>query len=170
MAADKKPVVKAEGAPASTPVKAKREKKVYDLPGQTKETPVETDPLRMFYSSLLEQRPESEMAEKWCLQHGLIDKARVEEVAKKYARKQAKAEAKARVKKAAGATKKATAGNAKAAETKKRKAPAKAADKPKKAKAAQKPKPKKKPAPKPAESDSSDSDDDVPLASRMMQK
>src|SRR4051812_15546478 len=31
------------------------------------------DPFRMFYESLYKQNPSSEMAEKWCLQHGILD-------------------------------------------------------------------------------------------------
>lgn len=30
------------------------------------------DPLRKFYTSLLKQRPESEMARRWCAMHGLL--------------------------------------------------------------------------------------------------
>ncbi|KAK2076270.1 hypothetical protein QBZ16_001202 [Prototheca wickerhamii] len=47
-------------------------KKEYALPGQTRDTPEEGDPLRKFYTSLLEQRPESEMARKWCVMNGLL--------------------------------------------------------------------------------------------------
>jgi hypothetical protein len=39
--------------------------------GQTKPTPPESDALRKFYTSLLKQNPNSEMAKKWCLEHGL---------------------------------------------------------------------------------------------------
>ena len=34
--------------------------------------PPQGDPLRKFYTSLLEQRPESEMARKWCVMNGLL--------------------------------------------------------------------------------------------------
>ena len=37
------------------------------LPGQTKATPDESDPLRIFYESLYKQRPGSKMAEEYCL-------------------------------------------------------------------------------------------------------
>ena len=72
--------------------KVKRERKTYELPGQTKETPIEvtyrpesnggpwllrllpgplsllhmqTDSLRKFYTSLHEQKPGSIMAQRW---------------------------------------------------------------------------------------------------------
>jgi hypothetical protein len=44
----------------------------YFLPGQKYKTPMETDGLRKFYTSLLQQNPKSEMAKKWCLEHGLL--------------------------------------------------------------------------------------------------
>ena len=48
--------------------------KKYNFPliGQTKATPEENDPLRKFYTSLLKQKPNSEMAIKWCTEHGLM--------------------------------------------------------------------------------------------------
>ena len=48
-------------------------RKAYALPGQTRDPPDEGDPLRKFYVSLLEQRPGSAMARKWCMQVGLLD-------------------------------------------------------------------------------------------------
>ncbi|GAB4813504.1 hypothetical protein N2152v2_000550 [Parachlorella kessleri] len=59
-------------APKKGTTKPPRVKKEYDLPGQTRDTPPENEPLRKFYTSLLEQRPDSEMAMKWCVQHGLL--------------------------------------------------------------------------------------------------
>lgn len=50
----------------------KRVRKVFDKPGQTRETPPEEDPQRRFYTSLLEQNPKSEMAQKWCVMNGLL--------------------------------------------------------------------------------------------------
>eukprot|EP01006_Ploeotia_vitrea_P056123 TRINITY_DN68070_c0_g1_i1.p2 TRINITY_DN68070_c0_g1~~TRINITY_DN68070_c0_g1_i1.p2 ORF type:complete len:232 (-),score=76.83 TRINITY_DN68070_c0_g1_i1:149-844(-) len=41
--------------------KAKRERKVYDMPGQRRDTPDELDVVRLFYESLLRQKPESPM-------------------------------------------------------------------------------------------------------------
>mmetsp|Transcript_4720 Transcript_4720/g.8574 ORF Transcript_4720/g.8574 Transcript_4720/m.8574 type:complete len:355 (-) Transcript_4720:545-1609(-) len=46
--------------------------KKFGMPGQTKETPPENDSLRKFYISLLSQKPNSDMAKKWCLQYGLL--------------------------------------------------------------------------------------------------
>ena len=40
--------------------------------GQKRDTPDETDSLRKFYSSLRLQKPESEMAEMWLMEHGLL--------------------------------------------------------------------------------------------------
>lgn len=40
--------------------------------GQIKETPLETDGLRLFYTSLLKQNKNSAMAIKWCKEHGLF--------------------------------------------------------------------------------------------------
>jgi len=37
-----------------------------------KEAPSKDDPLRKFYTSLLKERPSSEMAQKWCGERGLI--------------------------------------------------------------------------------------------------
>eukprot|EP01024_Parvocaulis_polyphysoides_P017712 TRINITY_DN17818_c1_g1_i2.p2 TRINITY_DN17818_c1_g1~~TRINITY_DN17818_c1_g1_i2.p2 ORF type:complete len:187 (+),score=36.32 TRINITY_DN17818_c1_g1_i2:172-732(+) len=50
----------------------------YDLPGQTKETPSENNPERVFYTTCLEQRPESHMSKKWCLTHGLLPEDQIE--------------------------------------------------------------------------------------------
>jgi hypothetical protein len=44
----------------------------FDLPGQTKATPEENDPLRIFYESLYRQKPTSKMAETYCLEHGIM--------------------------------------------------------------------------------------------------
>ncbi|GIL52455.1 hypothetical protein Vafri_8332 [Volvox africanus] len=74
------------GKAAAAPKKVKeegkqpREKKEYDMPGQTREPPPETDSLRKFYTSLLEQRPESELAKKWCLTHGLLPREEAEDL------------------------------------------------------------------------------------------
>ncbi|PUZ41911.1 hypothetical protein GQ55_9G541400 [Panicum hallii var. hallii] len=42
--------------------KVKKERKVYELPGQKHDPPTERDPLRIFYESLYEQIPTSDMA------------------------------------------------------------------------------------------------------------
>ena len=41
-------------------------------PGQKYATPPETDSLRIFYTSLLKQRPDSDMALKWCVERGIL--------------------------------------------------------------------------------------------------
>ncbi|KAG2691870.1 hypothetical protein I3760_08G026000 [Carya illinoinensis] len=67
--------VKPKTASASASASAKstktttkvREKKVYTLPGQKYDPPEEREPLRIFYESLSQQIPTSEMAEFWKL-------------------------------------------------------------------------------------------------------
>ncbi|KAI3863608.1 hypothetical protein MKX03_031659 [Papaver bracteatum] len=59
-------------------------KKVYDLPGQKRDPPEERDPLRIFYESLYEQRPDSEMAALWMMECGLFP---VDEAKKVYEQK-----------------------------------------------------------------------------------
>jgi hypothetical protein len=46
--------------------------------GQKKPTPPKGDPLRTFYTSLLMQKKDSEMALKWCLEHGLLGPKKAE--------------------------------------------------------------------------------------------
>ncbi|CAD5183808.1 unnamed protein product [Musa acuminata subsp. malaccensis] len=65
--------------------RVKAQKKVYSLPGQKYDIPEEREPLRMFYESLLEQIPSSEMAESWMMEHGLLSPERAK---KAYERKQ----------------------------------------------------------------------------------
>ena len=45
----------------------------YELLGQKRDTPDESDPLRKFYESLRKQNPKSAMAEVWLLEHGLLE-------------------------------------------------------------------------------------------------
>lgn len=71
----------------ATPTK-KREKKVFSLPGQKYDVPEEREPLRIFYESLSEQIPTSEMAEFWLMEHGMLSPERAK---KAYERKQRKA-------------------------------------------------------------------------------
>lgn len=71
----------------ATPVKKKREKKVYSLIGQKFDPPEEREPLRIFYESLSKQIPTSEMAEFWLMEHGLLSPERAK---KAYERKQRK--------------------------------------------------------------------------------
>ena len=43
------------------------------MPGQKHATPEDGDSLRIFYETLRQQRPESKLAEKWILEHGLCE-------------------------------------------------------------------------------------------------
>eukprot|EP00249_Psilotum_nudum_P018500 c26838_g2_i2 orf=2-1024(-) len=61
---EKKKSVKEEGE--------RKERKVYDLPGQKHDPPEERDPLRIFYETLYQQKAGSEMAEVWMMEHGLL--------------------------------------------------------------------------------------------------
>lgn len=56
------------------PKKIITKKNIYPKLGQTKITPPESDALRKFYTSLLKQNNKSEMAIKWCTEHGLMPK------------------------------------------------------------------------------------------------
>lgn len=103
--------------------------------GQKRDTPDETDSLRKFYSSLRVQKPESEMAEMWLMEHGLLP----EEEQKKAYKKML-----ARKGKSAPAKRPASASKPRPPSAKKPKT-----EKPKKAVAV----------------DDDDSDDDAPLAS-----
>ncbi|KAK1262013.1 hypothetical protein QJS04_geneDACA001119 [Acorus gramineus] len=69
--------------------KKKKEKKVYDLPGQKHEAPNERDPLRIFYESLYKQIPNSEMAAFWLMEWGLLS---FDEAKKVYEKKIGKAQ------------------------------------------------------------------------------
>ena len=42
------------------------------MPGQTMETPDETDPLRKFYVSTFAQKPSSDMAQEWLVKRGYV--------------------------------------------------------------------------------------------------
>ncbi|KAL9225766.1 hypothetical protein vseg_001654 [Gypsophila vaccaria] len=66
----------------------KRPKKVYDLPGQKRDPPEERDPLRIFYETLYQQKPSSELAAVWMMESGLLP---VEEAKKVYEKKMKKA-------------------------------------------------------------------------------
>ena len=57
----------------------------FDMPGQTKAldpNAADTDALTLFYESLHKQRPESEMAQRWLLQHGLLPEDEAAKLAK----------------------------------------------------------------------------------------
>ncbi|KAI5669282.1 hypothetical protein M9H77_19135 [Catharanthus roseus] len=65
-----------------------REKKVFSLPGQKYDVPEEREPLRIFYESLSQQIPSSEMAEFWMMEHGLLSPERAKKAFEKKQRKQ----------------------------------------------------------------------------------
>lgn len=58
--------VNAEPKKKSDSAKVTKPKVQYDMPGQTQPTPNKGEPLARFYISLREQRPDSEIANKWC--------------------------------------------------------------------------------------------------------
>ncbi|CAH9096981.1 unnamed protein product [Cuscuta epithymum] len=68
----------------------KKEKKVYDLPGQKRDPPEEGDPLRIFYESLYKQLPESDMATIWMMESGLLPKEKAAQVFEKRQKKSIK--------------------------------------------------------------------------------
>ena len=70
--AKKKKKKKPAGASKKADTKPKTERKVYDLAGQKRDSPDATDSLRKFYLSLRSQKPESDMAEVWLMEHGLL--------------------------------------------------------------------------------------------------
>jgi len=59
---------------------ARKPKKVYELPGQKKDTPHELDGGRIFYESLRKQIPTSMMAEEYLIRHGLLPKEEAEKI------------------------------------------------------------------------------------------
>lgn len=54
-----------------------------DKPGQKFNRPLKNDPLLRFYKSLYMQRPDSEMASKWLLEHGVFSRAKAEQLTAK---------------------------------------------------------------------------------------
>ncbi|XP_050364678.1 uncharacterized protein LOC126783280 [Argentina anserina] len=65
-----------------------RVKKVFSLAGQKYDPPEEREPLRIFYESLSQQIPSSEMAEFWMMEHGLLSPERSRKAFEKKQRKQ----------------------------------------------------------------------------------
>ncbi|GAA0141439.1 hypothetical protein LIER_02581 [Lithospermum erythrorhizon] len=86
---DKEDVKKKKGGKEAEVATVKKEKKVYDLPGQKRDPPEERDSLRIFYESLYEQVPTSEMAAVWMMESGLLPR---DKAAKVFERKQKKAQ------------------------------------------------------------------------------
>ncbi|EOA38247.1 hypothetical protein CARUB_v10009729mg [Capsella rubella] len=70
--------------------KKKRERKVYDLPGQKRPQPEERDPLRIFYESLYKQIPTSDMAQIWLMESGLLPAEKAKKVLEKKLQKAGK--------------------------------------------------------------------------------
>ncbi|KAL3655686.1 hypothetical protein CASFOL_000082 [Castilleja foliolosa] len=71
-----------------TMTKTCRQKKVFSLPGQKFDVPEEREPLRIFYESLSEQIPSSEMAEFWLMEHGMLSTDKAKKALEKKQRKQ----------------------------------------------------------------------------------
>ncbi|KAK6939344.1 hypothetical protein RJ641_028875 [Dillenia turbinata] len=65
----------------------KKERKVYDLPGQKRDPPEERDPLRIFYETLYKQVPGCEMAAFWMMESGLLPKDEAKKVLEKKQKK-----------------------------------------------------------------------------------
>jgi hypothetical protein len=49
-------------------------------PGQRYMTPSPGDGQRVFYETLLEQRPDSQMARDWCIAYGILDEAKAKKL------------------------------------------------------------------------------------------
>ncbi|XP_010691867.2 uncharacterized protein LOC104905118 isoform X1 [Beta vulgaris subsp. vulgaris] len=45
---------------------------MYDFPGQKRDPPEQRDPLRIFYETLYQQKPTSELAAVWMMESGLL--------------------------------------------------------------------------------------------------
>ena len=60
------------------------------LPGQKFSTPPAGDATRAFYESLLEQRPDSIMAKKYCVEYGCLDADRANEYMQELEKKKKK--------------------------------------------------------------------------------
>mmetsp|Transcript_1803 Transcript_1803/g.2702 ORF Transcript_1803/g.2702 Transcript_1803/m.2702 type:complete len:134 (+) Transcript_1803:108-509(+) len=65
-------VTKREDESDENPVEKKRDQKV--KPGQRFPTPTPGFADRVFYETLLRQRPESAMAQEWCVNYGVLPK------------------------------------------------------------------------------------------------
>ncbi len=64
--------------------------KDFILPGQNFSTPPAGDATRAFYESLLEQRPDSMMAKKYCVEYGCLEPDKAIEYAKEIEKKKKK--------------------------------------------------------------------------------
>eukprot|EP01083_Nonionella_stella_P245707 853717_1 len=59
-------------------------KKMYDKIGQKKDKPGDMEGIFIYYDTLYKEDPNSEMAEKWLLEHGCFDNKTQKILAKKY--------------------------------------------------------------------------------------
>ena len=55
---------------------------IQEIIGQKHPTPPAGDATRAFYESLLEQRPDSIMAKRYCVEHGCLDNEKAKEFIK----------------------------------------------------------------------------------------
>ena len=150
---------KKKGAAAAS-ARPKVERKEYPLAGQKRDTPEEGESLRKFYTSLRKQKPESEMAEVWLMEHGLLPEDEAEKAYKRMLiRKGRSAPAK---KSSSGGSRPSSAGKSSSSRGGKSKTP------PGKKSSAASSSAKKKLKPgvkrKAAVIDDDDSDEDIPLA------
>lgn len=88
--AKKKTTAKKGSAKKESKVKkgttVKKEQPKFEKIGQRRPTPEDLDVLRMFYESLYKERPESPLAEKWMMIHGLLGDKEAIAANKKYGR------------------------------------------------------------------------------------
>ncbi|XP_031374896.1 uncharacterized protein LOC116189376 isoform X2 [Punica granatum] len=61
----------------------KKQKVVFDLPGQKRPTPSERDPLRIFYETLYKQVPGCELAQIWMMESGLLSREEAKQIYEK---------------------------------------------------------------------------------------
>lgn len=61
-----------EALVGQVPVPALKKYKNYTKVGQKYDTPLKTDALYRFYTTLHKQKPDSQMAIKWCVEHGVF--------------------------------------------------------------------------------------------------
>lgn len=52
----------------------------FKKPGQKKKTPAQGDSLRIFYTSLLKQNPNSRMARQWLVDYGCLSVGKAEKI------------------------------------------------------------------------------------------
>ncbi|KAM7257875.1 hypothetical protein ACFE04_013616 [Oxalis oulophora] len=87
-------------------VTEKRVKKTYALPGQKRDPPEEREPLRIFYETLYRQVPNSEMAQFWMMESGLLSKEVAQKVFDKKQKSKQQSNLRSPIKKVASSDKK----------------------------------------------------------------